>query len=83
MFKFARPLAGLGASCFLGLIVLIATASSGQAQEIAGPFERFLGFQLEAVDALVVVLACAATIMIASYEFARDRVTILDVPTMP
>lgn len=83
MFKFARPLAGLGASCFLGLIVLIATASSGQAQEIAGPFERFLGFQLEAVDALVVVLASAATIMIASYEFARDRVTILDVPTMP
>lgn len=67
-----------------GFVFLIFPAWPSLAQEAtAGPFTKLFSWQLTLIDIAVLVLASAATATLASYEFAKEKVSVFDVPTMP
>lgn len=67
----------------IGVFVLISTVSPSYASEEVGVITKLFALELRPLDYIVVVLACAATLLIASYEFSRGEVTVLNFPTMP
>lgn len=75
----------------LALAVALADISPGLAVEREGgaqvegtsPITSLLAWQLNAMELLAIVVCASAVILLASYAFASEKVTIFEIPTMP